>query len=80
MGPVLGLLRGTAAAVTLQVPNSTTSEFVTHLQFVQHRAWSHTGLGSCMAVRTKLTNLLYYFQTRILPHFLEYLFNRPINA
>ena len=69
-----------AAAATFQVPNGTTSEFVAHLQFVQHRAWSHTGLGSCMAVRTRLTNLPYCFQIGILTHFLEHLCNRPTNA
>ena len=69
-----------AAAAILQVPNGTTSEFVAHLQFVQHRAWSHAGFSSCMAVHTKLTNLPYYFQTGVLPHFLEHLCNRPINA
>ena len=69
-----------AAAVMLQVPNGTTSEYVTHLQFVQHRAWSHAGLGSCMAVHTKLTNLLCYFLSGNLPRFLEHLCHRPTNA
>ena len=69
-----------AATAMLQVPNGTTSEFVTHLLFVQHRAWSHASLGCFMAVHTKLTNPLCYFQTGILPHFLEHPCNRPTNA
>ena len=69
-----------AAAAILYVPNGTTSEFVAHLQFVQHRAWSHAGFSSCMAVHTKLTNLPYYFQTGIWPHFLARPCNRPTNA
>ena len=60
-----------AAAAILQVPNSTTSEFVAHLQFVQHRAWSHTGLCSCIAVCTKLTNLLYIFKQEFCLTFLN---------
>ena len=50
-----------AAAVTLQVPNGTTSGYGTHLQSVQCRAWSHAGLGRFMAVRIKLTILPCYF-------------------
>ena len=60
-----------AAAATLQVPNGTTSKFVAHLQFIQHRAWSHAGLGSCMAVCTKLANLPYYFQMEFCLTFLN---------
>ena len=60
-----------AAAVKLQVPNGTTSEYITHLKFIQHRAWSHAGLGSCVAVHMKLTNLPYYFQMEFCLTFLN---------